>query len=288
MARYVYTSSSGSGRKRNREASAESGRRKENFSIRKNYRLPDYRKYHFRKKQFLLYVGEFLLLDILIGWLFYQSTLAILAGFGLCPVFLRNKRNSAKIQRQNDLKLQFKDALLSAAGAMRAGYSIENAWREAKKDVIQQYGMESDMAVEMRQMIHQMDCNVPLEQLLEDFAERSRIEDVEQFAGIFSYAKRSGGDFTAIMGNTVRQMADRMELQETIETALTARKMEQKVMNVIPLFILAFVNVTSGSFLEALYGNVAGVLIMTGCLILYGLAYLWSEKIVRRIGESIC
>lgn len=77
---------------------------------------------------------------------------------------------------------------------MRAGYSIENAWREAKKDVIQQYGMESDMAVEMRQMIHQMDCNVPLEQLLEDFAERSRIEDVEQFAGIFSYAKRSGGD----------------------------------------------------------------------------------------------
>lgn len=157
-----------------------------------------------------------------------------------------------------------------------------------KKDVIQQYGMESDMAVEMRQMIHQMDCNVPLEQLLEDFAERSRIEDVEQFAGIFSYAKRSGGDFTAIMGNTVRQMADRMELQETIETALTARKMEQKVMNVIPLFILAFVNVTSGSFLEALYGNVAGVLIMTGCLILYGLAYLWSEKIVRRIGESIC
>ena len=67
---------------------------------------------------------------------------------------------------------------------MRAGYSIENAWREAKKDVIQQYGMESDMAVEMRQMIHQMDCNVPLEQLLEDFAERSRIEDVEQFAGI--------------------------------------------------------------------------------------------------------
>ena len=76
---------------------------------------------------------------------------------------------------------------------------------------------------------------------------------------------------------------DRMELQETIETALTARKMEQKVMNVIPLFILAFVNVTSGSFLEALYGNVVGVLIMTGCLILYGLAYLWSEKIVRRI-----
>lgn len=171
---------------------------------------------------------------------------------------------------------------------MRAGYSIENAWWEAKKDVIQQYGMESDMAVEMRQMIHQMDCNVPLEQLLEDFAERSRIEDVEQFAGIFSYAKRGGGDFTAIMGNTVRQMADRMELQETIETALTARKMEQKVMNVIPLFILAFVNVTSGSFLEALYGNVAGVLIMTGCLILYGLTYLWSEKIVRRIGESIC
>lgn len=57
------------------------------------------------------------MLDILIGWLFYQSTLAILAGFGLGPLFLQNKKNSAKIQRQNDLKNQFKDALLSTAGA---------------------------------------------------------------------------------------------------------------------------------------------------------------------------
>lgn len=59
--------------------------------------------------------------------------------------------------------------------------------------MIQQYGMESDMAVEMRQMIHQMDCNVPLEQLLEDFAERSRIEDIEQFTGIFLMPSGAAG-----------------------------------------------------------------------------------------------
>lgn len=40
--------------KKNREASAESGRRKENFSIRKNYRLPDYRKYHLGKTVFII------------------------------------------------------------------------------------------------------------------------------------------------------------------------------------------------------------------------------------------
>ena len=43
---------------------------------------------------------------------------------------------------------------------MRAGYSIENAWREAKKDVIQQYGMESDMAVGIRPQKNQKEGNV--------------------------------------------------------------------------------------------------------------------------------
>ena len=178
------------------------------------------------------------------------------------------------------LKIQFKDCLVCVAGAMRAGYSIENAWNEAAKDMERQYGKESDIARELHKINNQIGFQVPIEGLLEDLAFRTHIEDIENFSSIFSFAKRSGGNFIRIINNSVGQLADKMELQDQIETAFLAKRMEQKVMNLVPLFILAFVNLTSGEFLAVLYHNAAGVLIMSVCLAIYAAAYLWAEKIV--------
>ena len=51
-------------------------------------------------------------------------------------------------------------------------------------------------------------------------------------------------------------------------------------MNVIPVFILAYLKVTSMDFLNVLYGNVAGALFMTVCLVAYGGAIVLAEKIM--------
>lgn len=221
-----------------------------------------------------------MLLNGIVSYLFYREKIAFVIGLLLYPVFYRRKKRIAANGRKAELKVQFKDCLLSVSGAMRAGYSVENAWKEAEKDVLQQYGKESSIYKELRHMNRQVDCNVPLEKLLENLADRSHIEDIENFSGIFSFAKRSGGDFTAIIGTSVQQLRDKMELKEEIETAVAAKKMEQKVMNAVPLVILAFVNAASADFLAVLYHNAAGVLIMSICLAVYAGAYLWSEKIV--------
>lgn len=220
------------------------------------------------------------MLDGIISYLFYRVGIAFVIGLFFYPIFYRRKKRSGAERKRAELKVQFKDCLLSVSGAMRAGYSVENAWREAEKDMEQQYGRESSIFQELRHMNSQVDCNVPLEKLLENLAVRSHIEDIENFSGIFSYAKRSGGDFSAIIGSSVQQLRDKMELKEEIETAVAAKRMEQKVMNAVPLFILAFVNTASGEFLSVLYHNTAGAVIMSSCLAVYAGAYLWSEKIV--------
>lgn len=240
----------------------------------------DYNQYQMLLTEKIRYLGEYIVLSGVISYLFYQSIQAFLIGFLFCPFFFRKKKKACIKKRKNILRMQFKDCLLSVSGAMRAGYSVENAWKEAEKDMEQQYGKESDICRELRHMNSQVDCNVPLEQVLDSLARRSHIEDIENFSGIFGFAKRSGGDFTRIIGNSVRQLRDKMELKDEIETVIGAKQMEQKVMNVVPLFILAFVNTISSDFLKTLYHNTAGVLIMSVALILYVVAYLWSEKIV--------
>lgn len=226
-------------------------------------------------------MGCYLLLDAAIAGLFYRSVLAGVIGLLGLPLFYRYQEKCCIRKRKQQLSLQFKDMLVSVAGAMRAGYSIENALGEAEKDVIRLHGKNCDMAVELRVIRRQLACNIPIEKLFEDLSRRCQIEDVESFCCIMGFAKRSGGDFIGIISSCVSQISDKVEIMDTIETALAARRFEQRIMDIVPLFIMAFINVTSKEFMSALYHNVFGVCVMTACLGVYVAAFFWSERMVQ-------
>ena len=61
---------------------------------------------------------------------------------------------------------------------------------------------------------------------------------------------------------------------------VAAKRLEQRIMNVIPLGILLFVNFTSPGFLDVMYTGLSGRMIMTVFLLVYAGAYLLSGKIV--------
>lgn len=125
-----------------------------------------------------------------------------------------------------------------------------------------------------------MSLNIPLEQLLYDFANRSGCEDVQSFCEVFVFAKRSGGDFIQIIHLTALRISEKNELLQAIRTEISGKRMEQKIMNLMPLFILLYVDISFGGYLDGMYHNAFGVTIMTACLAVYMLAYYLSEKIV--------
>ena len=56
--------------------------------------------------------------------------------------------------------------------------------------------------------------------------------------------------------------------------------MEQTVMNVIPIGMLGYLNITSPEFMEPLYGNLFGIIVMSGGFLAYLGAFFWSKKIM--------
>lgn len=176
--------------------------------------------------------------------------------------------------------VQFKDSLRFVSGALSVGYSIENAWKEAEKDMVKLYGKEADMCKELSKMNAGIELREPIEKLLFDFAIRSGQEDVNDFCQIFSFAKRSGGDFIRIIQNTENRISDKVEILQEIETLMAAKKFEQRVMYVIPLLLLLFIQRSSPDFIRPLYGNVPGAIVMSVCLMLYGGAIVIAQKIV--------
>ena len=85
---------------------------------------------------------------------------------------------------------------------------------------------------------------------------------------------------TAIRG-TAAQMAEIMDTRREIRTLLAARVYEQRIMSVMPAAVLLYIRLGSGEFLEGLYHNMTGVLVMSVCLGIYGAAYLMGKRMVQ-------
>lgn len=217
---------------------------------------------------------------VLICWLFYHSWLAMVL---LAPLYVLVRKEYEKKryrQQKEQLLWEFKDGIQAVSISLLAGHSMENAWREAEKEMKELYGKESLFYPEICRMNTLVRMNRPLESVLLEFADQSGCEEIESFAEVFSFAKRSGGDFAGMIQTTVWKLAGRIEVEREIETVLAGKKLEGRIMNLMPMLILAYLNVCSGDFLQVLYGNVCGAAVMSGALGIYVAAVKWSECIL--------
>ncbi len=247
----------------------------------KNCGQPDYSQYHFRAKGKILYCLEGLLLILLIGYFFYRSWIACLCLIPLLFLFIKEKRKDLAKRKRQELGIQFKDMILAVAANQKAGYSIENAIRESYKDMEMLYGAEGIICKEIRYIIAGLDNNVVLEKLIYSLGIRSGLPDIVQFADVFFIAKRSGGNMTEILQKTAAVIEQKTETDKEIQLMISAKKMEQRIMNMVPFLIIFYVSSTSKGFFDVLYHNIAGVIIMTVCLGFYAAAYLMSKRIVE-------
>lgn len=240
----------------------------------------DYREYRFSRKELAENIGMFLLLTAGISYLFYRSLIAFALFLPLFKVFLKIRRESCIRKRQRELSAQFLAGMQSVSVALSAGCSVENAFGEALRELRQLYDEDAMIIREFRYIVVQLGMNRSLEQLLSGLALRSGIEDIQNFADIFSAAKRTGGNLIAIIRNTVQCICQKEETRREINTCLSAKRLEQNIMSTVPCMILVYVQMISPGFLDVMYHNAAGIFIMSICLLVYFLAWLWGRKIV--------
>ena len=241
----------------------------------------NYGDYHFSFNDITRCLGTSLLLSGIAAWILYQSIWGLLLEIIIFPLCYNNYKNIQINKRKKELLIQFKDGMQSMSVALIAGFSIENAWREALKEMEELYGKEAYMVEEMRQMNAGIRMNQPIEQLLYQFAVRSECEDIMEFAEVFRFAKRGSGNFGKIIQNTIGHISEKMEVERAIETVISGKKMEQKIMNIVPLLLLSYLNLTSEEFLAPLYGNIFGVCIMSGAFLAYTGALLLANKMIN-------
>lgn len=246
----------------------------------KREKAMDYKKYHCNMAQMAWCVLVGALISAVISWLLYRSWYAMVL---MIPVTIWYWKMYQKEQirvRKKKLLCEFKDAMQAVSASLLAGYALENAWREGERELLELYGKNSLMYQEMHQMNSAVQMNEPLEKAIAGFAQRSGCEEIESFGEVFSFAKRSSGDFPEIIKATVQRLSARIEVEQEISAVIAGKKLEGTIMSIMPAAILGWLNISSPDFLDALYGNPTGILIMSMALVIYAMAQRWSAKIL--------
>jgi tight adherence protein B len=220
------------------------------------------------------------LITCFFSYLFYDHYLPALFALPLFYPFRRLLQKKLLERERRKLNLQFKDALSSLAASLHTGYAVENAMREARKEMVLLYGSDAVMVGELSEMLRQMGIGKTVEDVWDAFAARSGIEDVANFAQVFRIAKRNSGGLVSIIDVTAETIGDKIDTEREIQTILQAKRYEQMIMNVVPLLMILYMRMGNGEFMSVLYTSWLGRGLMTGCLIVYLVAYKIAEKIV--------
>ena len=226
-------------------------------------------------------VGKSIGLVLLAAYVFYDSFGAALILIPAGIFYMRDCIADLSEKKEREFLGQFKDSIQAVAAGLKAGYSVENAIRGAVRDMEPLDGPDKRIRREFSLMTRQLDMNMSTGAVLDEFAGRTGQEDVENFVNVFATAKKSGGDSIAIIRNAVQLISDRIDTEKEIRTMIASQKLEFDIMCVVPFAIILYMKATFGEFLGALYGNAAGVCVMTVGLLLYVAAYRTGRKIIR-------
>lgn len=221
--------------------------------------------------------GSFLIL-----YLFYRSIMCSCIGAVIGGIlYFRYRKKAMAEQERWDLMLEFKDAMDSMVSALVAGYSMENAVTEAYHDLMLLHGQETPMVSELNKIRSKLSLHQPLDELFLELGRRSCVEDIITFAQIYATARKSGGNLVKVMKRTAENIGEKIEIQREIQTTIAGKKMESTCMMVIPLLIIMYLQFCSPGFLDPLYEEQMGRLFMTGALMVYVAAVMWSRRIMR-------
>lgn len=220
-------------------------------------------------------------LTILLSWLYYDSFLAIPFLIPLIWFWHKERENVRREKRQELFRKMFREWILLLASSLTAGYSMENALVQSYQELCLMFPKGGIMQEELKMMLAKAGNNQRPEILFDELAEKYPYEEVQSFAEVFKAARISGGSLQTAIRGTAAQMAEIMDTRREIRTLLAARVYEQRIMSVMPAAVLLYIRLGSGEFLEGLYHNMIGVLVMSVCLGIYGAAYLMGKRMVQ-------
>lgn len=247
-----------------------------------NNGLTDYNVYIMSAREKVLYILLAAVVIFAVGMIFYQRPILALL---LCIAslwFPKIRTRQIICKRKRALNLQFKDLLYALSSSMAAGRSLEMAFRDALRDLEVLYPDErTPIMQETAYMIRCIEMNMTVEDAISQFAARAHIEDIGNFADVIRSCKRSGGNLIEVIRTTSQMITEKIETKNEIETVITAKKFESRILTCTPIVMVAVLSAASPEYMRPVFQENIGAVVMTVAVVMFVIAFFIGEKIME-------
>lgn len=216
-----------------------------------------------------------------IGYIFYRSILLAILLTPACLGYPTIRAKQLNKRRKDELKLQFKDSLQSLSASLQAGNSFESSIRNAVADLHIQYETDAYIVQEYEVIARKLESNETVEKAFRDFAVRSHLDEILGFAETLEICKRTGGNLVTAVKISSEIISDKIEVLNEIHGILNQKKLEQRILTVMPVVLILMLSMSAKDFMQPVFTEVIGRIVMTFSIVIFGAAYFIAEKITN-------
>ncbi len=240
-----------------------------------------YTKMKLTLKEKAIFAAAAVSIGIAVGVLFYDSLrIAAVVSVSLTVGYLPIYRRKIAEKHRSELLVQFRDMLYSLSASVSSGRSMREALEEAKEFCEATYEKKDYIMQELEYMCRKLENgNETDTAVLEDFARRSGLSDVEDFVSVYENCKGSGGNLKKAISRATTLIGDKIELERELKSLLSQKLFEGRLVGIAPFAIVLMIRLTAPEYMEAMTATSQGMIITTFAVALIAAAVLMTERI---------
>jgi tight adherence protein B len=224
--------------------------------------------------------ASFLLVFLLAGS--FASVAGVLTGLllgtavgGTALFAPRNLLAVLKRRRLRRFNEQLVDALMTMSNALKAGFSINQAFesvvREGEIPISQEFGV----------LLQQVRVGVSFSEALRAMEQRVGSDDLTLVVNAVETARRTGGRLTDIFDKIALTIRERMRIESRIRTLTAQGRLQGIIVAAMPVVIAAALIVVDPDLMMPFLRSLTGVIVSAAVAVLIASGWLIIRKIIR-------
>lgn len=183
--------------------------------------------------------------------------------------------NWLRIRRLERFNLQLLEALPMMANALRAGFSINQAFESVAE------GTDAPMSQEISLFLQQLRVGVSFSEALAALDERVGSEDLTLVCTAIDIARRSGGNLTEIFDSIAETIRARLRIHQHVRTLTAQGRLQGLIIGAMPFLLGIGMAIFKPNLMLPFLGSLIGVITVVAVTLMVALGALLIRKIVN-------
>ena len=219
----------------------------------------------------VLGVSGFLAVFMVDGGLLPALGMAFAAGFGL-PLWLLK---FLKKRREAKFLAGFPDAVDIIVRGIKAGLPLVDSLRIITVDA------PDPLKSEFRAILDTQTIGIPIGEACGKLYERIPVPEANFFGIVIGIQQKAGGNLSEALGNLSRVLRERKKMKAKIQAMSMEAKASASIIACLPFAVMILVYITSPQYIEALWTEAMGRMMLVGCVVWMSIGVFVMRKMIN-------